>query len=645
MKISSRKLIKKLAVGGSTPDPLAGVGIQYVASAPELPNINAAMYFDQARRQSDDALQEERKKLLPDQKAIFELISKAPGTSGHKAIVSSEVADAIKHYRDRVSENPDWVFSQEGRDALYNIENLTSPARFQQMAEKQRQIQMAYDNAFKNGTLNQYHIRDGMISVLDSRTGQRVDVPMSQFELDQKSVAPKFKALRVGEAYSLADQHQDFDMSAHQIFGDMMTAQQAREELMSYFNDLGKSITSDQFGVTTTGSNAYQRAQAKEQAIIGLSSKAKDALRSDFIEKTGRYSEEDFKQYLSQLIDTESEKRKLLSFDVNASALSNLNKSGQEEEKDKGVVMPAEVATNPDYVIRLNTRPWYLGGKKEEGSLYRFSTSNIETDKNQKPLTVNGRVYLYGDLGPLDYNTSDEVGGGAIQMNTTFGNAVHVENSVFAVKTGLVRKWNAEKRVYEDKMTKTNGDPIIRYYDSTDGIRRFAQLQTGYTDSGRRYYYFEDRDGNQVVVEFRGFKVYNVYNGKIGDSGETEKKATVLIPVNRDESIQLFGVNRSGIYHNEEHVVRIGGSIRVSPEAEKTLQEVMSNPKISMNKKVELQNLYRMVRENPGDQEIIQAFNAIINAYMDQITDADLLNNATRPKTEFTPTSASDNRN
>src|SRR5690606_26182524 len=130
---------------------------------------------------------------------------------------------------------------------------------------------------------------------------------------------------------------------------------------------------------TTTGSNAYQRAQAKEQAIIGLSSKAKDALRSDFIEKTGRYSEEDFKQYLSQLIDTESEKRNIFSFDVNASALSNLNKSGQEQEKS--VVMPAEVATSPDYNIRLNTRPWYLFGRKEEGSMYRFSTSNIETDK------------------------------------------------------------------------------------------------------------------------------------------------------------------------------------------------------------------------------------------------------------------------
>src|SRR5690606_31577017 len=195
MKLSSRKLIKKLAVGGSTPDPLAGVGIQYVASAPELPNINAAMYFDQARRQSDDALQEERKKLLPDQKAIFELISKAPGTSGHKAIVSSEVAEAIKAYRDRVSENPDWVFTPEGRDALSSIENLTSSARVAEMVEKQHQIQMAYDNAINNQTLNQYHIRDGMISVLDSRTGQRVDVPMSQFELDQKSVAPKYKAL------------------------------------------------------------------------------------------------------------------------------------------------------------------------------------------------------------------------------------------------------------------------------------------------------------------------------------------------------------------------------------------------------------------------------------------------------------------
>src|SRR5690606_24406807 len=186
---------------------------------------------------------------------------------------------------ERLSENPDWGLTPEGRDALSNIENLTSPARFQEMADKQRQIQLSYDNAFKSGTLNQYHIRDGMISVVDSQTGQRHDIPMSEFEKDQKAVNPRFRALRVSDAYNLAEQHQDFDMSAHQVFGDMLTAQQAREELISYFDDLGKTVASDQLGLTTTGGNAYQRAKAKDQAIAALSSKARDALRSDFIEK------------------------------------------------------------------------------------------------------------------------------------------------------------------------------------------------------------------------------------------------------------------------------------------------------------------------------------------------------------------------
>ncbi len=640
---SKSKSVKKFYNGGqmssSPTDPVTGVGIQYVASTANIPNLDAIKYFDSIRRQSDQNLEAERQKLMPNEQAARDLILKLPGTSGQKELLLQETIDSIKNFRSKAKKNINWVFSDEGRSALSKTENIIGPGKFQKLNENYSQLQANYEMAYKNNTLDNYQVRDGRISVVDVSDGKRKDIALREYESDVKSDKPKYNPIKIADAYDLANNEKSYDLTSHKVYGDMYNAEQAKNELRSYFNNTGSTGQSN--GIVSTKSNASQRAHAKKQAFESLSQKSREALQSEYIKLSkGHYDEKQFNAWVSGMLDEESAKRAVSDNDINMTALNAFSKPGKGEPSGSGYSITS-VPENRNYPVIRDKNPANIFGSKTV-DLHLVSRGQ-EPDQSIKPLSLNGDYPVFGDtFGGAAL--SEDKDGKPVRISKTYKNTQHVENAVMAVTSGRVLKRNKDGS-YTPKKEGDAGTLLIKDEGYQYGIPKDAQIQQDNDPlTGRPYLYFENNHGDRIIAEMQSFGVYNVYGDNDKDATELDKKMQVFVPDNRKQSLGKHGVNYSGERHNEIHFYRKGSATHLTNSASNILTATIDYAR--QNNPEYAKNIYdAFLKAQAGDWEAKNVLNQIINEQLDQIDDENIKANLLRQKLEYTPHSATDNRN
>jgi hypothetical protein len=624
-----RKKIQKYNTGGqigSVDPPLVGIGIQYVPTAPNIPNLDAAKYLDEMYRNTDTFMYNERSKRKPNEAAIRDLIMKYPGTTGMKAKLTQDVIQGLRDYERKTKNDLNWVFSDEGKESLRSIENIISPSRFQNLSDSYNKLQANYDMAFKNNTLNQLHINNDKISVTNLENGSRQDISLKEFEDDLKNQTPKYSAMTVQNVYDKALSEESYELTQHEMRGDLYNPQQAINELRTNFEGVG--ITADSDGIISTKNNIEQLEFAKKQAIDKLSSQSKSTLLSEYFTRTKQYKPKGFDNWLNQILDEEVKKRMVKQKDVDLSAAAQLAKQNKAGQDDR--LLPIEVPVHSNYPV---TRNAFFGEKTLD---LHLGSVGSPTDRTIKQLPLNGEYFVFGNT---SLDTSDEKDGNQVSLKQTlFKNAMHIENATFPVSTGEIRK-----RTKEGLISNHGGDRgkmIIKNEETQYHIPKNAPLFRG--DDGRLY--FENKDGEQIMVQMQGFKVYDVYGENDKESTEAKPELQVFVPMNRRESLTTLGTNYSGERTDINHFKQKNNSYDVSDEGFSHLLSLIEY--YDKNKHKEQANLLRKyIKDAETKKEARTYLNSIINNELDKIKDADILKNSPTFKSTYVPGHAGDNRN
>lgn len=528
---------RKYAPGGIVPPAsgLLGIGVQYIPTAADIPNLEALKLLDDRRRLADEKHEAEIAKRTPNEQAINDLILKAPGSSGQKAKMNSEVITAIKDYEDRTRKNPDWVFTDEGKQALRGIEDIINPSKFQAMGDNYRNLTSAYQTAEKNQALNQYHFINGKVSVIDTEDGTSKLIDPNLLKGES---AKRYKPLTFAEKYQEIYDSQDGSLES--LNYGLRNAQDVQTGFLSrFFDAVGSQGGSD--GFTAWVSNSNNLKHAKQQALNGLTTQERDSLKADYVRKTGgTYSDAGFDGYLNNMVDEQVAKMRQSSSKTDRLAIEQYKaqlKAAGKEESGAGQG-PTFNAVNDSLVVDDSE------GIDEQAEVMRFGVSMIPADdQSVVNVNLNGNVYSFGgESDESNYSAENNKGFGMpYKSNKVIPNAVKISSSIFPITTGRVLLRSASTLTpgsFESKQMILKGSD---FEYGGHSIPTTSQIETvNYTDKSGRVQSFKgikDSKGNYIEVQLFSGDVY-----KVDDDGTTR---TIVKPHDPNESIRTMGVNMS----------------------------------------------------------------------------------------------------
>ncbi len=497
------KKVKKFANGGTTADPVLGVGLQYQQRAADIPDLDAMSFTLEQNRANEKHLQEERDKRKVSRQTALDLINKMPATQGQKEAFTNSILTGLDEYDKKASSDVNWVFSEEGSNQYSDlIDQLLSPARQEEMKNNYSILTTGFDTLSKNNTLGSFQVQGNRATVRDKETGAVSVIPLS--EIDSARHTP----VTGQEAFDHLSRLPKLSPSENPLFTSMYNSNDALKSLWQFFEGATGGSGSQGLLYATSGNSAALNA-AKKQAKSALPDEAKSAFAAQYLRDTnGVWSDAGFDKYLDGILDTEITKRKRFEEQLIA------QKGGSADQET-----PLREGAGST-LVQLDTE--FIATDTEGGDdqvpihVWGKSADPVDTQSVIEELNVNGPVYSVGGEG-------NWFGGGVNFSAESKGGA-------FGIKKNLDKVYKNVRRTGNFSMPVTTGrviDPAVNI-DPTGPQDPRVSLLTG-NQANMIAQYSPEQISKEAIILKSGAEKYPYGNGTINRQTPIER-ITVQIP-------------------------------------------------------------------------------------------------------------------
>lgn len=510
---------------GAVSNPMAGIGIQYNPTAPIIPSLDAAKYYEESRRRTDEHVEKEREKRRIDEEAGLQRINELKAAHGQKEKLTQEYQEAVSKYLDK-SKDINWMFTTEGRNSFRDINSILNPARFQQMASDQANMVANYDQAMQNKTLDQHYIHNNKAVVKNSETGELSSVDLDDLEKNQLIQSGKYSILTNRQYFDEAQKAKTYDLKGAGIDytgSQLANIDKVMDEVRGNFKSLGQTGTDG--GFKKTVSNASQRKAVVDRLTSdgGISPQSEDALKAAYVQSTGGvFDSSGYKQFKRNLIQKASEEAKQYDEKIDLSAMAAMGSGG-----GKSVDSP----TLPTYLFQegeIQVADDTQFGKNTFGIKIAGKSNTVENEP-EIHIPNDGAVYDFYDGAFLETDFEQvQPRGSGDKIAPVFGTASRIVGYRYTGESSIVENGKEASRTKynEYKGGLANGKHV------SGNIQKDA--------SGRSYFKDKSDPKMRIYVEPVALKVINV----IEDGKFTGR--TVMHQMSPDESVLYFGNDYSG---------------------------------------------------------------------------------------------------
>ncbi|UJP63992.1 hypothetical protein [Mongoliitalea daihaiensis] len=563
---------RKFAGGGRTSsilnNPGLGLGLQYIPTQQELPDVEGAMFVEQSKQQALAQLEALRKERTPDVSELTKKLDELEMFGGVRESLKSRISNRLASYMQQMNQDPDFAFSPEARQEFNALKSEIDAGRFTYHHQRYKESKGDWEAALAKGLGEEFYVSNGMVPVVSRDNPD--DIKMIPFyKLNSFLQSPE----NAGN-YFVYGQSKDLWNHLHNnvserftnlpTFSSRVTLRDAKDEIDKVFKNVAHSKMgnidfsdiADKSGVavfrqleSSLKNNYVQISAAVQQTMNSLSQQSRDALLSHYMLTTDNPTEAGFNKFFTDFLQGEAEIRALSEEDVNE---RNNIISGEVLQRIGSTEPPALLRVNATARMRDGLLLWD-GGSKEmlEVPIWYKSAEPYDSEREFKYRTFQD-VYFYNK----DAKSSKE-DGDLIRNPKTFYGVKKEGDFILPITTGQTYKLkvvdgvqtyvpdqfenNLVDRMITHAVTarffgKGNVDQIEEVEFEVDG-----QLKKGYATS----------DGKILEVRPIAFEKFRAYNDK--DSRDADYLTHVFKPLDRISTTQKFGVSEWSLEYKEEN--------------------------------------------------------------------------------------------
>lgn len=630
--------VQKMDIGGTINQVVPAIGLQYIATAPDIANVQNVAALEQARLAAEQKISDARAKLMPDDKAAQEFFKSASGLSGEVNSLAMEYNSERNSFYNKIIDNPDYVFSPEGKQHLRRLNSIPSNERLNQLKQNKETFDADRKKVNEKGTGDDIYFDNGFVHVEEPSTGQTIKVDASdymRFRSDPNSQLYGAKALTINQNFNRINNRVANTRGEIPAMSSQYSYSDAVKELEQAFSDIGGTSSDTvrnaftKFGVTNdgepipsiakisskVGGNSEQLAAAVSIVRDRLSAGARNAFSAELIRRGIDPKNTD--RYVNNLSIQEAAKRTnidkvdALEYNPIMGALKD-KQSKSELESQLGFTPAAEV--NSSFSADAD-KSWFnfWDNKQVDGFVVeRNDTFPIDQSIQASVPVSSSGVYKIG--GDNDSPSND----GKPVRQSVLSNVVQSRPISTYIFTG-------EELTQDGKPKKDQasaGKMLLTGDKGTIGVDNLADVVIDTKQDGKQYAYDPKTETWRGITR-RGFRVFNGLDEDKKPNGEK-----YFVPMTLGESRILMGkndrtgelatiqaVNQRGLtsvgntamqylYQKIEAAQRANDAATYSNYAPKydqirKLYELLTNPKTTGQQKGEIIN-----RINQGLSEI-----------------------------------------
>lgn len=554
---------RKYAPGGaiqkSFNNPGFGLGLEYIPTAQELPDLEGLMYVEQAKNQARTQLEALRKESVPDVSEIVKGLDELEMFGSVKQDFKREIQSDVARYMARMKADPDYAFSMEARNEYRNLLNKLNSSNYEYQALRYKELEKDFSNSMQKGLGEEMYVSNGMIPVVDlQKRGSIKMMPISEAQklFNDPETSERFTTFnKSSQIWDYYHKYTDRNFNNYLNFSGRSTVRDAKKEVEDVFKNVAFSMMDDvsyddianKSGIAVyqqfrekTKSNKSQLDAAVRQVMRNLSQGSLDAMRGDYIQRTGDLSDQGFSNYVMDYLSGEQNIRTETShtIDSDVDILSNelqnrVNGSGN----NLGKPIPGPK------MINLRDSNFF----PDLGAVDAFNAPVIaKSSTPARPLDVVAQRTFHGPKMVFSGKSGSTGAGLSMQNNDqTLHYVTHRGDYLLPFSTGEVITVRDGKRVVEKDTGLVEAGKLLGMQEG-ENIYRSGRLkikdgsQQEFEINGRKYLaYQSSEDPEKFIVAAP--KAMGIYHG-FPNEDRKEKEATVLMQaMDPTQATQSFG--------------------------------------------------------------------------------------------------------
>jgi K+/H+ antiporter YhaU regulatory subunit KhtT len=570
MKLKLGKgLIEKKDIGGTINQLVPAVGLQYIATAPDIADVQSVAALEQARQAAQQKVDAARAAAIPDDKSAQDFFKSAEGLSGEVNSIQQEYNQERNNFYQKVLEDPDYGLSPQGKQHLRKIGSIVSMERINALRNNKETFEQDRKKVNEKGTGDDIFYDNGFVHIENPKTGETIKVDASDYNAQRNNPSSQLygaRALTINENFNRINSRVANTKGNLPAMSSQLAYQDAVKELEKYFEDIGGTSSEtvrDSFGhmgVTTsgenipgistmaskTGGNTRQLAAAVALAGSNLSVGARNAFAAELLRRG--VDPKQTQKYINDLASgeaakrVESERSSKQQFSPMLGAIDT-PKSGSEAGDFLGFTPAVEV--NSSFAGDAD-KSWinFWDNKNVNGVVIERNDSFPISQGAKKSVSVNGDM-LY-KIGGDDDSPNN---GGKMVRSSVLTNVVESRPIATFVFTGNELTQDGKQK----RDANESGKMLLTGDKGTIGVKSMADLQRKPGPNGEEYVYDPDKEVWREVTR-RGFRVYEGL-----DDDQKPKGEKYFVPMTLGESRVIMGKqDRSGQLANITFVTKNG---------------------------------------------------------------------------------------
>lgn len=603
---------KKFAGGGGLNNifnnPGIGLGLQYIPTQQELPDLEGLMYMEESKQKALAQLETLRKERTPDVSELTKKLDETEIFGGVRNSMKQRISKDVQDYMQRMNTDPEFAFSMEARNKFTELNSKLDAGQVTYHGQRFKEFNKDWEKSLDKGMGDEMYVSNGKTAVVnrnDPDDVRMINVNKVEDFLTSEQNYGKFSLFAQSkDLYDHVYNNVSDNFKNLPVFSSRISLKDAKEEIDSVFKNVAHSKMNEidfadiayKSGVAVfrqlqseVKDNGDQLRAAVKQTFEGLSRQAKDALLSHYTTRSGDFSEKGFDDFMTNYLSGEeeirtsteqeyTEKNDLLSGDV----LDRLNDSNQ----------LGEFTMSKETIGLKDGNFWKdMFGPNMINSPILGKSSIAYSTKTEQFRNFPEAEFVYSDK-----RSSSKYKGRPVNQSISLHLATKqgdflvptIEGTVYrkeADKDTGVLKWVIDDRMTNNMQSKkgymitaTDDDGLFRRNGTVDDIVRTPiEIETGATDS----------NGNPVMLKIMGYEnnegyvmatkpiAYAVYNG-FEDKDKTGLKdgTTIFVPLDPTGATQKFGRMDWSKYYKEEQFFD-KSTLKMSEDSEAYLLQIM----------------------------------------------------------------------
>ena len=588
------KKARKLAAGGRPNsifnNPGLTLGLEYVPSNPYLPDLEGLQYVENAKNEARIKLETLKEKSVPDGSKMLEELDKLEMFNSQKNSYKNEIGQMISSFRSKMIEDPEYGYSMQARQDFSELQKNLSASNFRNNALKYKEVNADFKHSTDNGFGQELYVRNGMVPVVSVKKPGEVNMvgieKAKELMDDPDNNGDYYVLPNSSSLYEFYHKNTGKDFTNYATFSGRSTLKEAMAEIDAVFKNVASStlegVTSDQIKYksglaiyeelkTKYKGNERQLAVAMNQVIETLSNQSVDALRSNYLSKTGDFSIEGFNKHLVGIISGEAGLRTNTEETISggSTALSADNNNIVDKEMQIGqVVRSRDGAT---VAIDNILSDWGKTNMQQIPMLGGSSRAN-NVDRILPIKDINGTSYIYNSN---LFGTSGV--SGKPKNGTTLYRATDQGSYLIPIATGkkVQTDYRGKTTLVEDKDMKAGTMITFNPNKSENSFMNTWNIVDGelvdILVDDQYYRGYKNKNGEVVVVATKAFTQYAGY-----ETPEGTQRSVVFSALDEKQSAQQFGDMTLSSYYKKKDFFE-SNSNKVLPEGAKLMEEEIKN--------------------------------------------------------------------